>query len=139
MWCFVWESDDANTWWLCIFDHDAVDGELAQALLLEGVAAIFVFTSFKHSDALSWFHQLHQARVRVLPPLSPSAWSGFRCRVSSFLVGLAVAVLSAVLRNLVSMRFAVRCIYFAFIYKCLMLALSLAKVDLACNQGSISV
>ena len=58
MWCFIWESDDANTWWLCIFDHDAVDGELAQALLLEGVAAIFVFISLKYLDALSCFINL---------------------------------------------------------------------------------
>ena len=116
MWCFVWESDDANTWWLCIFDHDAVDGELAQALLLEGVAAIFVFTSLKHLDALSWFHQLHQARVRVLPPLSPSVWSGFRCIVLRFLAGLAVAVLSALRHNLLSIRLAGRCVYFAVIY-----------------------
>ena len=58
MWCFVWESDDTNTWWLCIFDHDAVDGELAQALLLEGVAAILVLTSLNHLMLIAVFINL---------------------------------------------------------------------------------
>ena len=81
MWCFAWESYEANTLWLGIFDHDALDRELAQTFLLEGVSAILVITSLKHLDVLIWFHQPHQAGVRVLPPLSPSASSGFRCRV----------------------------------------------------------
>ena len=40
-------------------------------------------------------------------------------------------------RNLVSMRLAERCVYFAFIYECLMLALRFDKIDLVCNQGML--
>ena len=139
MWCFAWESYEANTLWLGIFDHDALDRELAHTFLLEGVSAILVITSLKHLDVLSGFINLTK------PEWQCCLHFLLQLRVASdvesedfWLVWLSLSC-QPFRHNLVSMRLAGRCVYFAFIYECLILVLSLAKVDSACNQGSVTV